>query len=243
MWDKRQVVITGLGAVTPLGLSIDETWQNLLKGVCGIAPITQFDASDLPVRIAGELKGFDATQYLDRRQVRRMSRTSHLAIAAAQMAVQDSGLDLASVDPYAIGVSIGAGVAGLDKAIEGVLSVAGGATRVSPIGVVSSLANMPAALTAEHFNAQGPNLTTVTACASGVQSIGEAAETIRRGWADVMITGGADALVLRVSIIGFDAMGALAQSNDALTACRPFDAHRDGAVLAEGSAIVILEEI
>lgn len=243
MPDQRRIVITGLGAVTPLGLSLDETWQNLLKGVCGIGHITQFDASDLPVRIAGEVKGFDAAQYIDRKQVRRTSRTSHLAMAAAQMAVNDSGLDLSKIDPYSIGVSIGAGVAGLDKTIEGVMSVADGSTRVNPFGVVSSLANMPAALTAAHFNAQGPNMTIVTACASGVQSIGEAAEIIRRGWANVMIAGGADAPILRVSMLGFNAMGALAQSHEALTACRPFDAHRDGTVLAEGSAIVILEEM
>ena len=141
-----------------------------------------------------------------------------------------------------MGVSLGAGVAGLDKTVDGVMSIADGSTRVNPLGVVSSLANMPAALIAAQFNLQGPNATTVTACASGVQSIGEGAEMIRRGWADVMLTGGTDAPILRISILGFNAMGALAQRNDA-TACRPFDATRDGTVLAEGSAVVILEEL
>ena len=242
MIQGRRVVITGLGAVTPLGLTLMETWQNLLKGVSGIGPITLFDASDLPVRVAGEVKDFDATRYIDRKQARRTSRTTQLAITAATMALQDAQLDLTKIDPYSIGVSLGAGVAGLDKTVEGVMSIADGGTRVNPLGVVSSLANMPAALVAAQFNLQGPNATTVTACASGVQSIGEGAEMIRRGWAEVMVAGGSDAPILRISILGFNAMGALAQRNDA-SACRPFDASRDGAVLAEGSAIVILEEL
>jgi 3-oxoacyl-[acyl-carrier-protein] synthase II len=238
----RRVVITGMGAVTPLGLTLDETWQGLLQAHAGIGPITCFDARDLPVRVAGEIKGFDATRYLDRKQVRRTSRTTHLALAAATMALQDSRLDVAQVDPYCIGVSLGAGVAGLDKTVEGVMSIADGGTRVNPLGVVSSLANMPAALTAAQFNLQGPNVTTVTACAAGVQSIGEGAELIRRGWADVMLAGGSDAPILRIGILGFNGMGALAQRNDA-TACRPFDATRDGTILGEGSAVLILEEL
>ncbi len=243
MLDRRRVVITGLGALTPLGLTLDETWQGLLQARSGIGPITLFDASDLPVRVAGEIKGFDAAHYLDRKQVRRTSRTTHLAIAATTMALQDARLDLTKLDPYCIGVSLGAGVAGLDKTVEGAMSIADGTTtRVNPLGVVSSLANMPAALTAAHFNLQGPNATTVTACASGVQSIGEGAEVIRRGWADVMLAGGADAPILRIGVLGFNAMGALAQRNDA-TACRPFDATRDGTILGEGSALLILEEL
>ncbi len=242
MNDRRRVVITGLGALTPLGLTLDETWQGLLQARSGIGPITLLDASDLPVRVAGEIKGFDATCYLDRKQVRRTSRTTHLAIAAATMALRDARLDVTKIDPYCIGVSLGAGVAGLDKTVEGAMSIADGGTRVNPLGVVSSLANMPTALTAAQFNLQGPNATTVTACASGVQAIGEGAEMIRRGWADVMLAGGSDAPILRISILGFNAMGALAQRNDA-TACRPFDATRDGTTLGEGSAVLILEEL
>ncbi len=242
MAEGRRVVITGLSAVTPLGLTLDETWRGLLQARSGIGPITLFDASDLPVRVAGEVKGFDATNYMDRKLVRRTSRTTHLAIAAATMALQDAQLDATKIDPYCIGVSLGAGVAGLDKTVEGVMSIADGGTRVNPLGVVSSLANMPAALVAAQFNLQGPNATTVTACASGVQGIGEGAEMIRRGWADVMLAGGSDAPILRISILGFNAMGALAQRNDA-TACRPFDATRDGTILAEGSAVLILEEL
>ena len=242
MVERRRVVITGIGAVTALGLTWDETWEGLLRARSGIGSITLFDASDLPVRVAGEIKGLDATRYIERKQVRRTSRTTHLAMAAATMALQDAGLDVTQVDPYCIGVSLGAGVAGLDKTVEGVMSIADGGTRVNPLGVVSSLANMPAALTAAQFNLQGPNATTVTACASGVQSIGEGAEMIRRGWAEVMLAGGSDAPILRIGILGFNAMGALAQRNDA-TACRPFDATRDGTVLGEGSAILILEEL
>ncbi len=242
MNNQRRVVITGLGALTPLGLTLDETWQGLLQARSGIGPITLLDASDLPVRVAGEIKDFDATHYIDRKQVRRTSRTTHLAIAAATMALHDAQLDLSKLNPYCIGVSLGAGVAGLDKTVEGAMSIADGGTRVNPLGVVSSLANMPAALTAAQFGLQGPNATTVTACASGVQSIGEGAEMIRRGWADVMLAGGSDAPILRIGILGFNAMGALTQRNDA-TACRPFDATRDGTVLGEGSAVLILEEL
>jgi 3-oxoacyl-[acyl-carrier-protein] synthase II len=242
MNNQPRVVITGMGALTPLGLTLDETWQGLLHTRSGIGPITLFDASDLPVRVAGEIKGFDATRYIDRKQVRRTSRTTHLAIAAAAMALHDAQLDVTQIDPYCIGVSLGAGVAGLDKTVEGVMSIADGGTRVNPLGVVSSLANMPAALTAAQFNLQGPNTTVVTACASGVQAIGEGAEMIRRGWADVMLAGGSDAPILRIGILGFNAMGALAQRNDE-TACRPFDATRDGTTLGEGSAVLILEEL
>jgi 3-oxoacyl-[acyl-carrier-protein] synthase II len=242
MNNQPRVVITGMGALTPLGLTLDETWQGLLHTRSGIGPITLFDASDLPVRVAGEIKGFDATRYIDRKQVRRTSRTTHLAIAAAAMALHDAQLDVTQIDPYCIGVSLGAGVAGLDKTVEGVMSIADGGTRVNPLGVVSSLANMPAALTAAQFNLQGSNTTVVTACASGVQAIGEGAEMIRRGWADVMLAGGSDAPILRIGILGFNAMGALAQRNDE-TACRPFDATRDGTTLGEGSAVLILEEL
>src|SRR5512143_2004147 len=220
----------------------DEAWRGLLQARTGIGPITLFDASDLPVRVAGEIKDFDATRYLDRKEARRTSRTTHLAIAAATMALQDAQLDVTKIDPYCVGVSLGAGVAGLDKTVEGVMSIADGSTRVNPLGVVSSLANMPAALTAAQFNLQGPNATTVTACASGVQGIGEGGEMIRRGWADVMLAGGGDAPILRIGILGFNGMGALAQRNDS-TACRPFDVTRDGTVLGEGSAILILEEL
>jgi 3-oxoacyl-[acyl-carrier-protein] synthase II len=237
----RRVVITGIGAVTALGLTLAETWEGLLHARSGVGPITLFDASDLPVRVAGEIKDFDATHYIDRKQMRRTSRTTHLALAAATMALEDAQLDVSKIDPHRIGVSLGAGVAGLDKTVEGVMSIADGGTRVNPLGVVSSLANMPAALTAAHFNLQGPNATLVTACASGVQGIGEGAEMIRRGWADVMLAGGSDAPILRIGILGFNAMGALAQRNDA-TACRPFDDTRDGTILGEGAAVLILEE-
>jgi 3-oxoacyl-[acyl-carrier-protein] synthase II len=237
----RRVVITGIGAVTALGLTFAETWEGLLHARSGIGPITLFDASDLPVRVAGEIKDFAAAHYMDRKQMRRTSRTTQLALAAATMALADAQLDVTKIDPHCTGVSLGAGVAGLDKTVEGVMSIADGGTRVNPLGVVSSLANMPAALTAAQFNLQGPNSTIVTACASGVQAIGEGAEVIRRGWADVMLAGGADAPILRIGILGFNAMGALAQRNDA-TACRPFDATRDGTILGEGAAVLILEE-
>jgi 3-oxoacyl-[acyl-carrier-protein] synthase II len=241
---SRRAVITGLGALTPLGLSANDTWLRLCRGESGIGPITLFDASDLPVRIAGEVKGFDPLQYLDRRWVRRTSRCSQLALAAAQAAVADAELDLSKIDPSSIGVSLGTGVGALDKTIEGVESIADGRTRANPFGIVGSLSNMPAALISAQFHAAGSTSTVVTACASGAQAIGEAAEIIRRGWADVMIAGGTDALILRVSIVGFNAMGGLSKRNDEpAKASRPFDAERDGLVLSEGSAVVVLEEL
>jgi 3-oxoacyl-[acyl-carrier-protein] synthase II len=243
MINDRRVVMTGIGAVTPLGLrSIDETWSRLKRGESGIGPITLFDASDLPVRIAGEVKGFNPLDFLDRRTARRTSRGSQLALAAAQQAVADARLDFAAIKSDQIGVSIGTGVGGLDKTIEGLESIADGSTRADPFGIISSLSNMPASLIASQFKAQGPTSTFVTACASGAQAIGEAAEVIKRGWAEVMIAGGTDALILRVSIVGFNAMGGLSKRNDDSThASRPFDANRDGLVLSEGSAMVILE--
>ncbi len=244
MSERRRVVITGLGALTPLGLSMQETWPRLIRGESGIGPITLFDASDLPVRIAGEVKNFDASAYLDRKLVRRTSRCTHLALVAAQEAIRDSSLDLSKTDSTSIGVSLGTGVGALDRTIEGAASIAAGTTRASPFGIIAALDNMPAALISQRFNAQGPVSTIVTACASGLQAIGEAAETIKRGWADVMIGGGTDALILRISIVGFNAMGAMSHHNDdPMKACRPFDANRDGLVLSEGSAIVILEEL
>jgi beta-ketoacyl-acyl-carrier-protein synthase II len=242
--NDRRVVITGIGAVTPLGLSNDETWSRLKRGESGVGPITLFDASDLPVRIAGEVKNFNPLDYMDRRTARRSSRSSHLALAAAQQAVAESRLDFAAIQSDRIGVSIGTGVGGLDKTVEGLESIADGSTRANPFGIVSSLSNMPASLIASQFHAQGHTSTYVTACASGAQAIGEAAEVIKRGWAEVMIAGGTDALILRVSIVGFNAMGGLSKNNnDPTRASRPFDANRDGLVLSEGSAIVILEEL
>ena len=243
MLTSRRVVISGLGALTPLGLSLNETWMRLCRGESGIGPITLFDAGDLPVRIAGEVKGFDPLDYMDRRTARRTSRCTQLALAAAQAAMDDSSLDAASLDPISIGVSIGTGVGSLDRTIEGVTSIADGSTRAKPFGIVSSLSNMPASFIAARFKVQGATSTFVTACASGAQAIGEAAEVIRRGWADVMIAGGVDALILRVSIVGFNAMGGLSTRNDEpAKASRPFDAERDGLVLSEGAAIAVLEE-
>ena len=179
MTELRRVAITGLGAITPLGLSLTETWPRLIRGESGIAPITQFDASNLPVRFAGEVKDFDPTQFLDRKLVRRSSRCVHLALVAAQEAIRDSGLNLGQINATSIGVNIGTGVGALDRTIDGLASVADGSTRANPFGIISALSNMPAALISTHFNAKGPLSTTVAACASGLQAIGEAAEVVR----------------------------------------------------------------
>lgn len=244
MTKHRRVVITGLGAVTPLGLSIDTTWERMQRGESGVKPITLFDTTGLAVNIAGEVSDFNADNYMDRKQARRTSRSAHLALAAAQAAVKDAQLDLPRTDRTRLGVAVGAGLPGFDRQVEGVLHVATGAAKGNPFLMVSSLGNMPAAIIAAEFGAQGPTSTIVTACASSVQSIGEAAETIRRGWTDVMIAGGTDALMLRASFVAFDSIGALARTTgEPHKACRPFENSRDGTVLAEGSAMVILEEL
>jgi 3-oxoacyl-[acyl-carrier-protein] synthase II len=239
----RRIVITGMGAITPLGLSMNETWAGLCLGKSGIDTISLFDASDLPIRIAGEIKGFDPLNFMDKRTARRMSRTSQLALAASRMAVDDARIDPgAYADTF--GICVGTGVGCLDKIIAGVQSIAESQTRVEPFGVISSLGNTPSALICSQYKINGPSSTVVTACASGIQAIGEAAEQIRRGWADIMLCGGVDALVLRVSFLGFSAMGLMSCNNEEpALASRPFSVDRDGLVLSEGSAFFVLEEL
>lgn len=245
MSKRKRVVVTGIGALTPLGLSMAETWEGLLAGRSGIAPITQFDASDFPVRIAGELKGFDPRNYIDFKEARRMARCSQVAIAAAQAAISDAGLALPLADEERVGVLVGSGVGGLERAIEGVDTFrAKGLGRISPFVITSTLVNMPSYHVSYWAGAKGPISTVVTACATGTQAIGEAAEFIRRGSADAMICGGVDALIHFAPIGGFYAMRALSTRNDEPErASRPFDADRDGFVYSEGSAVFILESL
>ncbi len=242
---RRRVVITGMGAMTPLGLTLDETWEGLLAGRSGIGPITQFDASEMPSRIAGELKGFDPTQYIDFKAARRMARCSQVAIATAQAAVADAGLSLPLDDEERVGVLIGSSVGGLDAAIAGVdVFRAKGVERVSPFVIPSSLVNMPSHHVSHWAGAKGPISTVVAACATGTQAVGEAAEFVRRGAADAMICGGVDALIHFAPIAGFCAMRVLSTRNDEPErASRPFDAEHDGIVYAEGCAVLMLEAL
>ena len=243
--NRRRVVITGIGAITPLGLTVQETWDGLLAGRSGVRRITQFDASDLPVQIAGEIPNFDPHQYIHFKEARRMSRCSQVAVAAAQQALSDAGIDLPLPNEERTGVLIGSGVGGFDRALEGVDTYrTKGIGRVNPFVVTSMLINMPSHHVSYWSGAKGPISTVVAACASGTQAVGEASEFVRRGQADMMICGGVDALIHFAPIVGFVAMRALSTRNDEPErASRPFDANRDGFVYSEGCAILVLEAL
>ncbi len=245
MNNHRRVVVTGLGAMTPLALTLKETWEGLLAGRSGIGPITQFDASELPVRIAGELKGFKAREYINFKDARRMARCSQVAVAMAQEALADAGLDLPLADEERVGVLVGSGVGGFGRALDGVDAYrTKGLARVSPFSITSTLVNMPSHHVSLWSGAKGPISTVVAACATGTQAVGEASEFVRRGAADIMICGGVEALIHITAIVGFCAMRALSPRNDEPErASRPFDADRDGFVFSEGGAIFVLESL
>lgn len=242
---RPRVVITGLGAVTPLGHTVRETWEGLLAGRSGIGPITLFDASDLPTRIAGEIKGFDPKKYLSFKQARRMSRASQVALASATQAIEDAGFSAGWPDEERVSVLYGTGVGGLEKIEQELRNLLEkGWKRLSPFGIPSSLPNMPAHHISHFFQIKGRISTIVTACATGNQAIGNAAELIRRGVADIVVTGGVEAAMTRLPVAGFSVMRALSTRNDEPErACRPFDKDRDGFVFSEGSATLVLEEL
>jgi 3-oxoacyl-[acyl-carrier-protein] synthase II len=240
---SERVVITGLGAITPLGLTVKETWEGLVAGRSGIGPVTQFDASSFPSRIAGEVKGFDPKQYINFKEARRMARCSQLAIATAQEALADAGLSLPFADEERVGVLLGSTMGGLEQFEQGLRTLwERGISRVSPFAAASGVPNMPAHHISWAFQARGYNSTVSVACASGTQAVGEAAEVIRRGAADVIISGGVESMICEASFAGFAAMRAISTRNEEPEkACRPFEAHRDGFVIAEGCALLILE--
>ncbi|MBU0702686.1 MAG: beta-ketoacyl-ACP synthase II [Chloroflexi bacterium] len=245
MSKRKRVVVTGMGAMTPLGLTLEETWEGLLAGRSGVGPITQFDASELPVRIAGELKGFDPAQYINFKEARRMARCSQVAVGTAQEALADAGLALPLADEERVGVLIGAAVGGLERALAGLDTFrTKGLSQVNPFVLTSTLVNMPSHHVSHWAGAKGPISTVVAACATGTQAVGEASEFIRRGAADVMICGGVEGLIHLAPIAGFCAMRALSARNDEPErASRPFDADRDGFVYSEGGAILVLESL
>jgi beta-ketoacyl-acyl-carrier-protein synthase II len=242
---KQRVVITGMGSLTALGLSVEETWAGLVAGKSGITEITQFDASDLPIRIAGEVKGFDPTDYIDFKEARRMARCSHLALAGGIQAMADAGLGDQVPDPERSGVIMGTGVGGFDAGLEAWTTFqTKGLRRVNPFTCMALLANMPAHHLSLRFQCQAYNNTVVTACASGTQAIGDAAEVIRRGAADLMLAGGVEGMVHEVIVAAFTAMRVLANDNEhPERACKPFDARRDGFVTAEGTTVMVLERL
>ena len=243
---KRRVVVTGMGALTPVGNDVATTWRALISSVSGAANITKFDASTWPVRFACEVKGFDPLQYMDRKEAKRADWYAQYAIAASVQAMKDSGLDNgANVDPDRVGVIIGSGIGGL-KAFEEQHDVyrERGQSKISPFFIPMFIADIAAGLVSMRFNAKGPNYATVSACATSAHAIGDAYRTIQYGDADVMITGGSEATVTPMAIGGFANMKALSERNETpATASRPFDATRDGFVMGEGAGVVILEEL
>lgn len=242
---ERRVVVTGVGCVSPLALTAEETWSLAREGRSGIGPITLFDASTYPVRIAGEVKGFDPLAYIDRKEARKMDRFIQFAVAAADEAVRSSGLKVTSENAERVGISVGSGIGGLATIEEQHrILLERGCSRVSPFFIVGIIINLASGQLAIRFGARGPNMATVTACATGTHSIGESMRFIQRDEADVMICGGAEAAVCPLSVAGFAAMRALSTRNDEPErASRPYDADRDGFVMAEGAGIVVLEEL
>jgi 3-oxoacyl-[acyl-carrier-protein] synthase II len=251
--DSRRVVVTGLGTLNPLGNDPTTTWAAIRAGRSGIGPITLFDASDYETRIAGEVKGFDPVAHFGRKETRRMARLTQLALAAAGQALADAGLaeeteflgrNSVSNFRHRTGVVVGSGMGALDPIHEAAETLAArGPGRLSPFFVPMMLADTPAALISIAHGLTGPNLAVYSACASGNNALGEAAAMIRRGAADVMLAGGAEACILPLGLAGFGVMGAISTRNDApQRASRPFDAGRDGFVVSEGAALLVLEE-
>src|ERR671939_2068971 len=239
---RRRVVITGLGAVTPLGNDVESTWENLTAGRSGATPITQFDASDFAVHFACEVKDFDPTQWIDRKQARRMDRFAHLSVAAARQAEQDAGLEIEE-EPDRVGAAIATGIGGL-KAFQDCYDelLERGPDRVNPFSIPEIIPNMGAAWVSMQLGTKGPLTSQCTACAASNMAIGDGLDAIRLGRADVMLCGGTEAAINKVGIAGFGAMRALSRRNDdPKRASRPFDAERDGFVMGEAAAIVVLE--
>jgi 3-oxoacyl-[acyl-carrier-protein] synthase II len=247
MNDRPRVVVTGLGLVTPVGLDVETSWSSLLAGMSGAGPITQFDASDYPVRFACEVKDFDPELHMERKEARRADRFLQFAMSTAAQAVEQAGLESAmkSIAPERVGVIVGSGIGGLstlEEQHEKLLDRGPG--RVSPFFIPMFIGDMAAGMISMRYGAQGPNYATVSACASSAHAVGAALRAIRVGEADLMIAGGTEATVTPLCMAGFASMKALSERNDSPeTASRPFDATRDGFVLGEGSAMLILETL
>ena len=240
---RPRVVVTGFGCISPIGNDVDNTWHSLLSGRSGVGPITHFDASELKTRIAAEVRDFDPRDYLDAKLARRTDRFVHFALTAADQALNRAGLEGNSHEKDRVGVFFGTGVGGVSTLIQNYEKMAQqGPRRVNPFFIPMMLPDAAAAQIAIEFHLRGPNMAVVTACASSANAIGEAVEAIRRGDADVMIGGGAEAAIVPVAMAGFNVMDAISTRNDEPTAAsRPFDLDRDGFVVGEGGAAVILE--
>ncbi len=243
---RRRVVITGLGAITPLGLSLSDTWEYMLAGRSGVRRITQFDASEMPCQIAGEIPDFDPSVYMDKKEARRVSRVAQVAFGAATMAMQDAGLSDGTPNPDRSGVMLGTAIGGLDRMDEGIQALrSGGYAKVNPFVLPTAIPNFPAFLIAKQFQCLANNGTLTTACAAGTQAVGEAAELIRRGSVDLVIAGGAEALIKDFAIGGFSSMRALPVNYNHCpeAASRPFEAKREGFIFSEGAGFLVLESL
>jgi 3-oxoacyl-[acyl-carrier-protein] synthase II len=243
---KRRVVVSGVGLVTALGIGTDETWRGVLDGASGVGPITHFDAGSFPTRIAAEVRNFDPTRYVERKDLKKMDPFIHLAIAAADCAMKDAGLErLSGIDGERTGVIIGSGIGGfgtIENEHETMLRQ--GVRRVSPFFIPSSIVNLAAGQVSIRFGARGPNSAPCTACSAGSHAVGDSFRIIERGDADMMIAGGSEAAITPMAVGGFSALKALSTRNEEPTrASRPFDRERDGFVLGEGAGILILEEL
>ncbi|WP_413587631.1 beta-ketoacyl-ACP synthase II [Bdellovibrio sp. HCB274] len=242
---QRRVVVTGVGAVTPLGNTIEESWTNAKNGVSGIAKITKFDTTGFDVTFAGEVKGFNADQYIEKKEQKKMDEFIHYSIAASKMAIEMAKLELSEKEKATTGVIIGVGIGGLQNLEETSIKMKEkGPGRVSPFFIPSVITNLAAGQVSIALGLKGPNYSVTSACASGVHSIGDAVRYIRDGVADVMLAGGAEATICRLAVGGFAAMRALSTRNDAPEkASRPWDKDRDGFVLGEGSAMLCIESL
>ncbi|MDQ0224166.1 beta-ketoacyl-ACP synthase II [Metabacillus niabensis] len=242
--EKKRVVVTGLGAVTPIGNDVQTSWENAIKGVSGIGPITRVNAENYQAKVAAELKDFDIEQFMDKKAARKMDRFTQYAVAASMMAVKDANLEITDEIAPRVGVWIGSGIGGMETFEEQYkILLEKGPRRVSPFFVPMLIPDMATGQVSIALGAKGFNSCTVTACATGTNSIGDAFRVIERGEADVMVTGGAEAPLTEMSFAGFTANKALSTNTDPNTASRPFDKDRDGFVMGEGAGIIVLEEL
>ncbi|WP_353856130.1 beta-ketoacyl-ACP synthase II [Bacillus sp. Bos-x628] len=242
--DKKRVVVTGLGALTPLGNDVETTWKNAIAGVSGVGPITRVDSSEYTAKVAAELKDFNIEDYMEKKEARKMARFTQYAVAAAQQALEDSRLEITDENAPRVGVWVGSGIGGLETFEEQFEIYSNkGARRVSPFFVPMMIPDMATGQISIALGAKGVNSCTVTACATGTNSIGDAFKVIQRGDADAMITGGTEAPLTKMSFAGFCANKALSTNPDPATASRPFDKNRDGFVMGEGAGIIVLEEL
>ena len=241
---KKRVVVTGMGAITPIGNSVEAFWDSVKQGKTGFAPITAFDTTDYKCKLAAEVKDFDAAEFMDKKAARRMERFSQFAVAAAREAMEDAGIDMAKEDPYRAGCAVGSGIGSLQSMEkEHARLMEKGPSRVAPLFVPLMISNMAAGNVSIAFQLKGKSINVVTACATGTNSIGEAFRTIQYGDADIMVAGGTESAISPLGIAGFTSLTALSPCEDPARCSIPFDKDRSGFVMGEGAGIVVLEEL